>query len=121
MEIIVEYRYSKQLLTNRGGNAPNKRNRTKIYHSPCVVPFEEALIYADGTLGFCCSDTRKLCVFGNVAERNLFDLFNDPRFESIRRQLAQGRDHCEYCKYCDFESRGQRGVAWIKKFAGKIK
>ncbi len=120
MKIIIEYRYSDQILTNRGGDAPNKPNKTKVYKSRCVVPFEEALIYADGVMGLCCNDTRRRCELGSVKDTNIYELFNSPRFTEIRRQLAQGRDRCEYCKHCDFESRGQRGVVWIKKYADRL-
>ncbi|MBR5428537.1 MAG: SPASM domain-containing protein [Clostridia bacterium] len=121
MEVIVEYRYVRQLLTNRGGEAPNKKNSSRIYRSLCLVPFEESYIFADGVMGLCCNETRRLVEFGSVTENDIFDLFNSPRLQEIRRQLAQGRDHCEFCKYCDFESRGQRGVVWIRKFEDKLK
>lgn len=121
MQVIVEYRYVDQRLTNRGGDAPNKTNRSKIYRSLCLVPFEEAYIYADGTMGLCCNETRRECTFGNVAEHDIFDLFNSPAFGAVRRQLADGRDKYGPCRYCDFESRGMRGVVWIDKFAEKLK
>ncbi len=121
MEVIVKYRYVRQLLTNRGGEAPNKKNSSRIYRSLCLVPFEESYIFADGVMGLCCNETRQLVEFGSVTKNDVFDLFNSPRLQDIRRQLAQRRNHCEFCKYCDYESRGQRGVVWIRKYADKIK
>ncbi|MBQ6019534.1 MAG: SPASM domain-containing protein [Clostridia bacterium] len=120
-EVIVEYRYVRQLLTNRGGEAPNKKNSSRVHRSLCLVPFEESYIFADGVMGLCCNETRRLVEFGSVTENDVFDLFESPRLQEIRRQLAQGRDRCEFCKYCDFESRGQRGVVWVKKYADKLK
>ncbi len=114
MKVQIEFRYANEVLTNKGGMAPNKRNERKIYTNPCPNPYTETVIYPDGVVGLCCNDNYEKTNFGNVSEESIFDIFNNQKLNDVREKMRHGRNGYEFCKYCDFSSKGGRRERWIK-------
>ena len=114
MKVQIEFRYANEVLTNKGGMAPNKKNTQKIYTNLCPNPYTETVIYPDGTVGLCCNDNYEITNFGNVGENSIFEVFNNDKINSVRERMRTGRNHYEFCQYCDFVSKGGRRQRWIK-------
>ena len=114
MKVQIEFRYANEVLTNKGGLAPNKKNEQKIYTNLCPNPYTETVIYPDGVVGLCCNDNYETTNFGNVKDASIFEIFNGEKINRVRRMMRNGRDGYEFCKYCDFVSKGGRRERWIK-------
>lgn len=120
MKVQIEYRYRNEVLTTRGGYAPNKHNELKICRSLCVLPYMETYIFSDGSVGLCCCDVKKTFNFGNIQDQSIFEIFNGRKLQSIRKKILNGRDGLDFCKYCDFESKGGRRLKWLESERGNL-
>lgn len=114
MQINIEFRYANEILTNKGGKAPNKQNVNKVYKNLCPNPFMETIIYPDGVIGLCCNDNYEVTNFGNVNDNTIFEIFNNEALKKVRQAMREGRNGYDFCKYCDFVSKGGRRERWIK-------
>lgn len=119
MRVYIEYRYKNEILSNRGGKSPNKKNDVKIYKSRCILPYMETFIFSDGSVGLCCCDVEKTFNFGNVMDNTIFEIFNCDELKSIREKMKNGRSGVPYCGYCDFESKNGRRRKWAKAIVGE--
>lgn len=114
MNIIMEYRYCGEILTNRAGEAPNKRGRKKEYRNRCPIPYMECSIYPDGSVGFCSNDCYEVNRFGNLNEEKLMQIYNGPKLGEVRRAMQNGRNGFPFCRYCDFVSKQGRREHWMQ-------
>lgn len=53
--VQVDVRKKNQILLNRGGLSPNKKN-ANLFKSPCILPFVQMVIRHDGKVSRCCQD-----------------------------------------------------------------
>ena len=56
VDILIQMRYLKEVLTNRAGSAPNKQTTGKIIKETCLMPYTDMWIMPNGKLGICCCD-----------------------------------------------------------------
>lgn len=56
VDILIQIRYLKEVLTNRAGSAPNKKSKGKIVKETCLMPFTDLWITPHGKMGICCCD-----------------------------------------------------------------
>lgn len=62
----------------------------------------DVVIYFDGTVGLCCYDwDRKLGEIGNANENTLKDIWNNMKYNSIRRQHKEMKITDRMCRNCD--------------------
>lgn len=79
---------------------------------PCSKPFEAMNIRSDGTIPLCCVDNSNTYNFGNVQERSVLDLYNEPGFHLVRwRHLAGSRPHLTLCAGCNVPEAGEPSVS----------
>ncbi|MBR0091978.1 MAG: radical SAM protein, partial [Lachnospiraceae bacterium] len=51
LEIEIQMRYLKEVLTNRAGSSPNKQATEKVIEETCLLPFTDMWITPDGRVG----------------------------------------------------------------------
>ena len=106
-KITINLRYSHEVLSNRANTSPNKKG-SKVINSYCSIPYTDLNIFPNGNVGICCCDTKEVTNLGNVCDCNIIDIFNNKRFNNLRKKMIAGRNHNEFCKYCDFNDIGTR-------------
>lgn len=106
-EIVINIRYIKDVLTNRAGEAPNKKGNTKIIKEPCIMPYTDMTIFSTGNVGICCNDATEKSYFGNIREKSLQEIW-ESSCGFTRMKMKKGRYGMDFCKYCDTMDSGYR-------------
>lgn len=112
-EIKINVRYIHDILTNRAGEAPNKKATKKVIHEPCIFPYTDMVIFSNGNAGICCNDATEKSSLGNVMEESLQSIWEEERggrlrYATIRNKMKDGRDGWAFCKNCDTLDTGLR-------------
>lgn len=103
-EIRWHLRELKEELLNRGGTAPNGTLVDAPLALPCLLPFEEMVVTADGRVTICCQDHYFESAVGNVRDQSLAEIWNSEGFRRLRAQLLRGdRSQNKFCQVCDFK------------------
>ncbi|MCB9232586.1 MAG: SPASM domain-containing protein [Bacteroidia bacterium] len=90
-------------LLNRGGTAPNGELPAASLPLPCILPFDEIVVTADGRVTLCCQDHYFKEEKGNVNRQTLQEIWYGEGFQRLRAALLQGdRSTSDFCKVCDF-------------------
>ncbi len=97
---FIALRKKNEVLTSRGGSAPNKRV-SEIQTLPCFLPFTQMVIRPDGKCSLCCNDALGKITMGDVNESSLLDIWNSAKYKKVRRMLRQSRRNISICRYCD--------------------
>ena len=108
IDIRIQMRYLKEVLTNRAGSAPNKQSKEKEITETCLLPFTDMWIMPNGKLGLCCCDNYETTDFGDLTQVSLKDAWECEALQEVRRKIAEGRLNYAFCKYCDFVDAGFR-------------
>ncbi len=108
VDILIQMRYVKAVLTNRAGSAPNKQGTTKVIKETCLMPYTDMWITPDGRLGYCCCDNFEVTELANLADTNIKDAWNSPKYRELRESVRYGRQNNDFCKHCDFIDAGLR-------------
>ncbi len=116
-DITIQIRYIHEILTNRVGDAPNKKER-KVIHWECIMPYTDITIFPSGVVGLCCSDALEKTDYGNVAEENLWNIWGSEQFKTLRKTIGRDRNDYNFCKGCDFFDAGIRNT-FIKHSLGR--
>lgn len=92
-----------EVLTSRGGTAPNAPVPLGPPRGFCEYPFTQLNITADGRVGQCCCDFYFSMDLGNATPGHLVDLWFSPKFTELRNQLVRNdRTQNALCRQCDF-------------------
>lgn len=99
----ISMRMQNQILSTRGGKAPNK-SKSKLYPgTSCNLPFQQIIIRPDGKISLCCNDALGVYTLGDVTKQTLIDIWKSETHLNILRELkTNGRKKLELCKNCDF-------------------
>ncbi|SKB95737.1 4Fe-4S single cluster domain-containing protein [Lachnospiraceae bacterium] len=108
IDILIQMRYLKEVLTNRAGSAPNKKATEKVIKETCLLPFTDMWIMPNGKMGLCCCDNFEVTDFGDLTKTPLKEAWGSPQFMEVRRRIAEGRQNYDFCKHCDFIDAGMR-------------
>lgn len=101
--IIFQMRLLDEQLLNRGGTAPNGRKLDEPLPLPCVLPFDEVVVTADGRVTICCQDHYFDAAVGNLNESSLHDIWYGKGFQDLRKELLNAdRSGNQFCRSCDF-------------------
>jgi hypothetical protein len=100
MEIIIARRYSKEVLSTRAGNTPNKPIKDNHITSPCIYPYTDMIVFPNDNVGICCNDCHEITKMGNVLSENIFDIWRGKEFADFRAKMRSGRTNCVFCKEC---------------------
>ncbi len=119
IDITINRRYTKEILSTRAGSAPNKKKKNNKVNTPCIYPFTDLVIFPDGQVGICCNDCAEKSHFGDITKEPIVDIWSNRRFEEARKALSEGRSSYEFCYECDVVDAGERET-YIKKWFRKI-
>lgn len=108
VDILIQIRYLKEVLTNRAGSAPNKPAKEKIVKETCLMPFTDLWITPFGKLGLCCCDNFEVTSLADLNNTTLREGWNSPQYRKVREAIAEGRQNYPFCKHCDFIDAGLR-------------
>ena len=120
LDVQIQIRYIKEVLTNRAGSSPNKQATEKVITEPCLLPFTDIWITPNGKVGLCCCDNFEVTDFGDLNTTPLKDIWNSEKMKEMRMQIAIGRQNYPFCKHCDFIDAGFRMEVVKHVLAGNI-
>ncbi len=119
VEILVQMRYAKAVLTNRAGSAPNKKATEKVIKETCLMPYTDMFIFPDGRMGICCCDNLEVTTLADLNNVLLKDAWNSENYKKLRADIRDGRQGHPFCKHCDFIDAGLRMDAVEDCLAGR--
>ena len=108
VELLIQMRYKKAVLTNRAGSAPNKKATDKIIDETCLMPYTDVFIFPDGRMGMCCCDNYEKTTLGDLTKMSFKEAWNSPQYKRLRENIKDSRANYAFCKYCDFVDAGLR-------------
>lgn len=100
-KVTIVLRKPNEILTTRGGNAPNRNIVGDYAKDRCVLPFKQMIIRPDGKISLCCNDALGTYTLGDLTKESLLDIWYGPRFQMVRKCLYEGRANWGKCQYCD--------------------
>lgn len=100
-KVTIVMRKEKEILTTRGGDAPNRTQLKSYGDVKCVLPYLQMVIRPDGKVSLCCNDPYGKETLGDVTKQSLCDIWFGKEFNEVRRRLWNGRAGMEHCRYCD--------------------
>ncbi len=100
-KVTIVLRKPNEILTSRGGDAPNRTQVNIQKGIACVHPFQQMVIRPDGKVSLCCNDPLGKCTLGDVSKSRLLDIWNGNEYMKVRRLILGGRENLEHCKKCD--------------------
>ncbi len=99
--VRVEVRKKNQVLSNRGGRAPNKPGETG-YVSACILPFMQMVIRPDGKVSRCCQDAYGSVTVADVASEGIRGAWESRAYRQARQSMLDGgRGTVKGCGRCD--------------------
>lgn len=99
--VTIELRKPHEILTNRGGDAPNRKELISYKKDRCILPYRQLIIRPDGKVSLCCNDPLGKCTLGDLEKDSILEVWNNQRFRTVREALYKGRENWLHCKYCD--------------------
>lgn len=105
-KVTIVLRKPKEILSSRGGDAPNRKKMISLENVQCILPFKQMIIRPDGKVSLCCNDPYGKNTLGDVSRDTLVNVWNNQKYNMIRKCLYKGRKEWEHCKLCDFLSLG---------------
>lgn len=104
--VTIVLRKPQEILSSRGGDAPNRKELVSYGKDRCVLPFKQLIIRPDGKVSLCCNDPLGKNTLGDLKKDPILDVWNNDRFKMVRKCLYEGRANWKHCEYCDFFSLG---------------
>jgi len=100
--VIFHMRMQNEVLTSRGGQAPNKKNVQGIMDIACLYPFKQMVIRPDGKCSLCCSDALGKYTLGDVNVKTLKEIWYSDEYTQIRTKMINNRRKgLMLCANCD--------------------
>jgi radical SAM protein with 4Fe4S-binding SPASM domain len=106
-KIRIVIRKLNEVLSNRGGAAPNKSPQQdhtyRYYHSAsCRYPFDQMVIRPDGKVSLCVNDAYGRVTLGDAARQSLTEIWQGEAYRRLRTELTMnGRRGLPICSTCD--------------------
>ena len=90
-----------EILTSRGGDAPNRNEIKEYTGETCLFPFQQIIIRPDGKISLCCNDPIGKCTMGDANKQTLREIWYGENFLAIRNAIRKGREFIPHCQFCD--------------------
>ncbi len=100
-KVTISLRKPQEILTTRGGTAPNRKELMEYGKERCVLPFKQMIVRPDGKISLCCNDALGRFTLGDASKERLIDIWYGSRFQMVRKCLYEGRDNWGECRNCD--------------------
>jgi MoaA/NifB/PqqE/SkfB family radical SAM enzyme len=101
-KVTIVLRNPKEILSTRGGDAPNRNNKVSYGHTKCTLPFRQIVIRPDGKVSLCCNDPLGKCTLGDLAKESIMDAWFGEKYAAVRKAISKGRNNYWHCEYCDY-------------------
>lgn len=105
-KVTIVLRKRDEVLSNRGGDAPNRDDHVSYPHAKCALPFKQLIIRPDGKVSLCCNDPLGRNTLADLTKESLLSAWNNDRFQMVRKCLYKGRKEWRHCEYCDVFNLG---------------
>ena len=90
-----------EMFTNRGGDIGLKGTAMPKKRPPVNCGYVTyPVINTFGDLILCCQDFQNNYVFGNIMEKNLYDIWYDPENIKVRKRIFKSKFDLQICKDC---------------------
>ena len=100
-KVTIVLRNPREVLSTRGGDAPNRKKMISFGKERCVLPFKQLIIRPDGKVSLCCNDPYGKNTLGDLSKDTITMVWNNDRFQMVRKCLYEGRAHWKHCEFCD--------------------
>ncbi len=102
-KLKLTMRKQDEILTSRGGQAPNVRADMKIQHfKGCFLPFKQLIVRPDGKCSLCCNDALGKYTMGDLNEKSVQEIWFSETYTKIREKMQrEGRHSLDLCDRCD--------------------
>ncbi len=100
-KVTIVLRKPHEILTSRGGDAPNRIDMPSYPDASCVLPFKQLIIRPDGKVSLCCNDPYGRNTLGDLTKQTIMEVWEGSEFNKIRKKLLIGRKEVEHCRKCD--------------------
>lgn len=97
----IHLRNIKEILSSRGGSAPNKEKNLSLKCS-CILPYSQLVIRPDGKISLCCNDALGKVTLGDIKFQSLLDVWLGQQYDNVRKQINFSRSCLKLCRECDF-------------------
>lgn len=105
-KVTIVLRKPNEILSSRGGDAPNRKELISYGEETCILPFKQIIIRPDGKVSLCCNDPLGKNTLGDLTQNSLWDIWYNSNFRAVREALYQGRKNWKHCEYCDVFNMG---------------
>ncbi|WP_029674766.1 radical SAM protein [Butyrivibrio sp. VCB2006] len=105
-KVTIVLRKPQEILTSRGGDAPNRKDLREYPDDRCLLPFKQMIIRPTGQVSLCCNDALGKWTLGDLTKESITDVWYGTKFTKVREALYKGRKFCGNCKYCDTFTMG---------------
>lgn len=100
-KVTIVLRNPNEILTSRGGDAPNHERDSKFKNVKCALPFKQLIIRPTGEVSLCCNDSLGRDTLGDLKKQSLTEVWYGDKFNKVREAIYKGRSNWPHCKYCD--------------------
>lgn len=101
-KVVIYLRKQNEVLTSRGGVAPNKKDGNYYIDTKRVLPFQQFNVRPDGKISLCCNDALGLYTLGDLNKQSIQEIWYSDEYMRIRREMkVNGRRNLKLCKNCD--------------------
>lgn len=101
-KVKIRLRKLNDVLTTRGGEAPNRKNETiSSLSCACFLPFRQFVVRPDGKVSLCCNDALGKITLGDLSRESIKEVWNGEQYRNIRQQIITGRQSLPLCQSCD--------------------
>ncbi len=99
--VTIVLRKPQEILTTRGGDAPNRKEKISYADTQCVNPFVQMIVRPDGKVSLCCNDPLGRDTMGDLSQQTLQEVWYGEPFQKVRAALRKGRQYWPHCEFCD--------------------
>lgn len=100
-KVTIVLRKPKEILTSRGGDAPNRTKLNQYGKDRCILPYKQIIVRPDGKISLCCNDATGRYTLGDLNKESILDVWYGAKFQTVRECLYRGRENWGNCKNCD--------------------
>ena len=99
--LTVYIRKNNEILSTRGGEAPNGIQHNTFLNNSCALPFQQLVIRPDGKVSLCCNDPLGRFTLGDINTESIMEVWNGNKYAEIRKLIKRGRKNILHCSKCD--------------------
>lgn len=100
-KVKILLRKPDEILSSRGGDAPNRNHVMDVSSETCALPFCQMVVRPSGEVSLCCNDPYGKVTLGNLNTETIQDVWYGEAYRKVRKKLLEGRGALDHCKNCD--------------------